>query len=609
VQDLERIAVRAVERLLEPCPRLRAEIQAGDRTPITDGFIDLYSKDHSSSRADITARVALQVKGVSHYNKKKFAADSLSYSIEVEVLRFFRDNGGGVYFCVIVHPDTRQERVFARPLAPFMLDRLLNEKPDQKSISVKLKHLADDPDHVQRVMDFAAEVSKQDPKQGFDERLWRDDAELEIVSVDGVDLSRPADLNLGTQDVAIVLHTGGLRIHVNADLRIIPAGYVEREIALTVSCGGVSYDTAVVKKINDGAGQFRLGDTLTLRLEQDATHLTSELDLEQGGNLLDHLQALRFFVALAEGHTLRIGYDDMQPEVPKKKHLDGLDDTLERFEALAELFEAVGADARLVIPTDITSSQMNILGHVYRALVHGDELTSDTGRAGRFDIRVGAFRIMVVAMPGSTEGAWRFFDPFEPASRDRYRIYRMSDESTPRELHGTAYEAVFAEEIANTLNLRLDDLPRAYQALEDQETARGLANLKVLQFIAAADASEVELRRAALLEAALGLNAWLLDAGGDDAIHRINRWQVLHRTGELSSSDRDEIRDLRRLVMRSDDGNAGQLEACCAILLGDLEDIRHTINALDVERKNALASWPIATLIPDGRASGLIALD
>src|SRR5690606_38816007 len=97
----------------------------------------------------------------------------------------FRDNGGGVYFCVIVHPDTGQERVFARPLAPFMLDRLLSAtKPEQKTVNVKLQHLSDDPDRIERLIGFAAEVSKQDPMQGFDDRLWRDNTQIEIYSVD-----------------------------------------------------------------------------------------------------------------------------------------------------------------------------------------------------------------------------------------------------------------------------------------------------------------------------------------------------------------------------------------------------------------------------------------
>lgn len=547
----------------------------------------------------------MQVKGKTHYNKKKFSADDFSYAIEVEVLRFFRDNGGGVYFCVIVHPDTRQERVFARPLAPFMLDRLLNAtKPGQKTINVKLQHLSDDPNRIERLVEFSSRVSKQDPKQGFDERLWRDGSEIEIYSVDGIDLSRPAELNLATQDVAVVLNTGELRIHVNMDLKIFPANYVEHERSLVVSCGGVTYSTVHAKKIDEETGQVRLGLALTLRMEKKGKQLASELDLDTGENLSEQLKALRFFTALAEGQALQIGGDELHPEAPASTNLRGLSDTLARFEALAELFDRLDVDQRLIIPAQITGEQMETLGLAYRAVVRSEELTARSGRPGRFDIRVGSFRILLVAVPGSGESSWRFFDPFEPANREKYRLYSVSDEPEAREVHGTAYEAVNAEEIANTLNLRLGTLVQAYESLEDQGTAQGLANLKVLQFITGSDTSELDVRREALLGAAHQLNDWLLAASGGESIHRINRWQILHRAGKLSTADRDEIRALRRQIVRGDADNAGQLETCCAILLGEVEDIRQTMLALDAERRKAIEEWPIAQLIPSNAAVG-----
>lgn len=595
MRDIEGSAVRAVQRLLDSCSQLRGEIKEGDRTPITDGFIDRYRVPGSSKRSDIVGRVAVQVKGKSHLNKKKFAAKSIPYQIETEVLQFFRDNGGGVYFCVLIHPETGQERVFARTLIPYALNRMINKmSPGQQSLSVKLD-VCEDPSRLDRMVAFAFETSKQDVRQGFDPSLLHGDAEIELMSIDGLDLSRPATLSLDTQDFAVIVRSGDLRVHADIDLSIVPANYVEHEAGFVVSCGDVRYDTVYVRKVDDTTGQIRLGKSITLTIEDTGKRLSSELNLATGDTLPELIKAMRFFTALANREELWIGTESLRPKSAESSFLDGLSDLLGRYTALAELFALLEVDAHLIDPTEITPAQMNTLGLAYRAIVRGEELSSSSGNAGRFDVHIGDDKIILIAIPAATAGKWVFFDPFDPGNRSRYRLYAVDDDPTVREIFGTAYEVVIDPEISHVLNLRLHHLVSSYDGLTDVDTARALANRKVLHLIGGADATDLAPRRVALLEGAQALNDWLL-TGNEDPIHRVNRWQINHRLGALDDGQRNQIRSLRREVIRSDARNATQLEACCAILLGDPEDIRDTLRTLTTAEAEELRGWPIWNL-------------
>lgn len=591
--DVEDLAVNAVKELIAYCPRLDAEINDNDKTPITDGHIDLY-EGPGRSKNDLIGRVAVQVKGRTHHNKKIFKKSSTSFPVALADLKFLRDNRGGIYFYVAVHPESRQRRVFSATLNPFKLDRLIKGmKPGQQGTNIVLHELSEDINRIERIVEFAWNTSNQDVRLGSNGRLLDENSKFTIYSSNGIDLSRPATLELTKTDFAVVVHTSdGLNIPVDVDLEIYPAGYLEHEAHIQVSCGEVNFSKVRARQLDEHSIEMSLAPTLRLTLYGAEHRLSISVDLSQESSVPEQLHVLDFFIAASGGAAISIGEQSHNPDSPPDGPSPDLLKRRAQVAELGELLDRLDIDQTLIDVSQIDDAQQKMLSLMHRALVRGEDLHASDGAAGRFDVAIGQSRATLMAVPASTDGFWRFFDIFDAANRSMFRLYTMVEDGEPKEILGTAYEGLQPEELATTLNLRLETIAQAYEAVEDRDVARGLANPKILQLIHAAD-NPSTIQRDKLLTAAQNLNEWLISQQGPDPIHLINRWQVMRRQGTLSDSDHDEIRGVRRAALKSNAENADLIDACCAILLGDEPDVRHSVAELTREARTNLETWPI----------------
>ena len=153
--SVELLAVNAVSDRIAACPRLTPEIASGDRTPITDGHIDFYTSEKHSKKTH-EGRVPVQVKGRVTKAKIRATRDTQSFPVEREVLRFFRNHGGGVYFYVPMREGGAQREIFYAILLPFKIDHLLGEGSGaQKTFSIKLTRLPTETSKVEGIVRLA----------------------------------------------------------------------------------------------------------------------------------------------------------------------------------------------------------------------------------------------------------------------------------------------------------------------------------------------------------------------------------------------------------------------------------------------------------------------
>jgi hypothetical protein len=596
--SVELFAVNAVSDRIATCPRLAPEVASGDRTPITDGHIDFYTSEVHSKKTH-AGRVPVQVKGRITKAKIKTSRDSQSFAVEREVLRFFRNHGGGVYFYVPMREGGVHREVFYAILLPFKIGRLLDEgSAEQKTFSIKLTRLPTEILKVEGIIRLAWSGRSQSSAASRNEHLLEQAESLTIHSLVGFDESRPTRLALTETDYVVVAHLrGGIEIALDIDLEIFPYEYMEQDLAVPISCGDVEFANGSGRRVDENTILVQLSEGLQLRLKVADGKVRTTLNTARQGSLREQAKNIDFMIASAGGNPLVIGGGPYEPHNGDPKLEAQLREVRAELARLIELFDEFGIDDDLTSTIEIDDETKRMLLALHEGILQDRPVRGNSDGTGRYDIAIGAHIIMVIILPAEDEGYRRIVDPFDPSKRDRYRIYRIDEDGSPESIElGTAYEAVTPEDMALVLNLRLRGIVAAYVALEDRAAALDMANLMLLRLLSAADLASEGHHRAYLLQGATDLCEWLLGEAPDSLIHRINWWQIQHRLGTLGDADRRDIRAARRSLNKMDK-QAGLLESCLLILLEDANELDLVISELGDDEVAMLRSWPVWTIV------------
>jgi hypothetical protein len=601
VVDIEQLAVSAVVSIVGRCPRLLGEISSNDKTPVTDGHIDLYETARHS-KADILGRVILQVKGRSTSNPVNLARDTIKFGVDRDDLEFFRTHGGGLYFYVPMRPDGDGAEVFYAILNPFKIQRLTGKKATAVSVSVPFRRLPTEPAAVEGIVNLALKQRPQSFVQGRPEQLLQTAQNFTIHTLSGIDHSRPTAFDLDTMDYAVVVTTpDGIDVPIDLDMQFFPADYAPHPLNVQVRCGEFTYDNPIGRRVSGTEFLLTCSAGLTVRLFDRGEETGSKVDLQLAGTARQRLHDVNFFLALANGSPIVV--DDMQSSsrtqpLPDADELSAIQRALT---GVVALFDYFALPDEVIAALQFSPSEFRDLFRLYHGLVRGEEIAAEANGSGRWDFPVGAAKIILLVSPGSERGKHAISDPFDPEQRSRMRMFRSADDEAVEEITwATVYESLEVDDFNTALNLHLDKIVTAYDTLADTTVRYKLASDTLLNMIRAADQCAPE-RRAYLLDAAADLNDWLLRTAEDDIVHRINRWQILDRQGRFSADERRDLIVARRARRSGDDEPA--IDACFAILLDEEVERDLIVGDMSDQERDQLQSWPIWNLTKRTNAS------
>ncbi|MFF7291123.1 hypothetical protein ACFY9N_01185 [Microbacterium sp. NPDC008134] len=583
--DVELLAVAKITRMIARCPHLAAQIASNDKTPFTDGHIDVYDGLGRSKEA-WRGRVTVQVKG-------RTAKGTLrTFSISRTDLLAFQNDSGVLYFVVAIHPTTLRETAYYAVLSPFGIEGLLsNADSSHVNVPVPLTRLPHSPDRIEPILALALKTRKQNAAMGFDPTLFEQMQTLTVHSATSLDFDSPMTLDPGQLDVALEMTTAaGMSVPLSGRLQIFPPEYTRRVSTMPITCGGITFDEYPVRRLDATTAELTFPGGLTMRLRSDTSGQSSSFTLTLKGSFADQLRAIEFFSSLKRSRIIEIGGRESTYEMEDTADDDSLNKQLQFMRRLDVLFSRLDVDTTLIDFDLVSNTQLRELMNFYRSLIEGEEPINTAGETSRFVAAVGQWHLMFLLVPGSAEGRWKLLDPFDPSAP---HVYRYADEDDPGENHVpvTVYDTVEDEYLDTVLNLRLDAIVSAYEALADQPRTTQLANLRVVALLSAADRSAP--RRDALLEAAAALNDWLIEQGDDLERHHLNRYQILWRTNSLTAADRRSIREMKRRLTRHGDDQSLEFEVACALLLGETEEADHLAQQLSTERRTVIEGWPI----------------
>lgn len=605
--NVELLAVNKISDLIASCPHLEPYIDLNDRTPLTDGHIHIHSSTERHTNENFVGRVDVQVKG------RTTSKTPTNFRIKRKDLEGYLNLSGVLYFVVSINKASRKRTALYALLNPFKLNGILRGmKPGQKDVAVPLKKLSREPATIENLVNLAHKTQGQSLKTGWDPRLTECIEEFTLHTDRPWDMDSPLHLTNSDMDYSLVVKTGGgMTMPVDWEVRILPASYVGEQMEWEVRSGEHSFQNPVRRLLSKNSFELELSAGLKFRYTFSQDSRTGSISLSLQHSLGGRHRDIGFLLNCMDqgsytinGQKVDHAVNDLEGEADLRAHYRYLD-------RLHKLLSKLRFNPDLLSVSDISDRRSDQLKGLYDVLIEGKELHQDIKEAGRIRQPVGSWNIELICLRGREEGKWRCLDLFDPSIGQQFA---MSIESEPGRYESflvTPYETLDEDEIPYTVNLNLPGIVDAYAALPATPKTHSLANHMVLRLIKASDVLDV--RKGEFLKAAAALNEWLIAQEPDQPHHQINKWQIAARTRGLSAEERRDIRDLKRDASRSTTTEAAQVEAACAILLGDAEEVEFSLEQLDDPQRQVMRTWPIWSLwtseAPDPPTSTAAELD
>lgn len=592
--NIEELAVHKVEGMLHVCQKTRSYIDKNDRTPFTDGHIDVYSSN-SHIKENHLGRVAIQVKGRATEKKREFPTYT-TYQVSCADLRGFLKTNGVLFFLVLIDKnDLGRKKVYYSLLNPFKINYTLGRvRSDQKSVAIRFKSFPHLERQIEPLLHLALRSQDERPNLGFDPSLFSKFCEIAVYTDGELDLSRPVKLEYTTIDYSIVLRTdGGMEIPIPGEMHILPADYISRPTDLEFRCGDHVFTNPTVRRISDEYLEFQLSEGLAIVVPDSRSENGGKIHLSLQDSLSERFDDLGFFLACFSEGCYSVNEQCVKFDVATRSPDEELLSHYRYLSRLRALLLALDADPRLIVLSEITDIQSDQLSRLSDHILDNEEISVPTVE-GRIVQPIGQWYLELVQFADAELGSTIVRSLFsrELSYRFAASVERMGSEASVSLV--TPYEIARGERFGQTANLNLERIVEWYADLSHEPGTFVYANHMVLDLISAADS--IDVRRVEFLAAARTLNDWLLVEEGPQNHNVVNRWQIDFRAGILTDDQRSKIRSMRRGLVSDATPLADQLRFCCSVLLRDFEEAECDYHLLSEGSRKALRGWPIWNL-------------
>jgi hypothetical protein len=592
--NIEQIAVDEVSRSFTRIECIDLEVASKDRTAFTDGHMDLYRA--KVKKDEFLGRVPVQVKG--KVWRQKHFGDTATFNLSLKDARGYLELRGVLLFVVKLRRKTDEAQVYARMLTPMFLRKFVLEAGSQKTQVVKLPKLPSGEEEVIALANFSVKASGEAEPIAFDPVLFKRGATLTIYSPRMIDFSRPVELGYGDLDAIdhslIVRTNDGMTATLDGVFQIYPSDYIEHALEFPVSAGEVVFAEPRGRKLNDNTLHISLSDVLSLTLTRSGDQLSGKVNLTEGGSFSGYLDGVNFFLEAYDEKTFRIGEMDAPFEIGQVEDLERLRARRRQLTRFREVFEVLEVCESQILMEQLDERSRGNLETIYRGLIGKERIPAAEEKSGRVELSMCGRTVELMCYYDERENEWELIDLFALQSQLQVGTTVTAEDGTESHYLITPYDFLNEASFEEILNLHVYNILPAYRALPESPILEGNATGTVLKLIASADNS---LSRApVLLGVATELNAWLRERDPENVIHRINEWQIIARSSELTSAQKSAIYEMSQEGSVSGYSRA-VLGYACAILLEDAAGLQYWAQRLTDGEKSMLWEWPIVRLI------------
>lgn len=412
--QIELLAVNAVEDFFAKIERINPMIPLADKEPSWDGFLYLYSDD-SMKKETMIGRIPVQLKG-----KTGEFVESLSYPINTSDLRNYMREGGCIYFVVLIN-DRQERKIFYRMLIPVELQNILKGKEQQKSINVKMKPLEDSDDVYHSLVDFYHDMKKQtgSPIKALSLKdLVDGNYDTFRFSLSGFDANKESLENFITRK-AICLYVKST--DANASDIPIREGCcflkLIQDVKQAVSVNGTVFYNSFEKTYEKNKVILGIGHCLKVAFDsQNPIVMTFNIKLEATG-LKSMQQDVLFVLNVLENKSFKIG--DSPIDIPCDNESEKLYALLKGKYAILHKVQLLLEQLHVVKDLDLSTmkkSDWATLEILTAGILDKKELALNVTESRLYNIKVGnlMFQLLVCLQKS---GKFRIYDYFNPQTQ------------------------------------------------------------------------------------------------------------------------------------------------------------------------------------------------
>lgn len=598
--DVERLSVAYFQTILSKCGGLDAILDTNDRTPLTDGFVDLHASEGFASKATLVSRIPVQVKG---RFIGKAQRSRPSFALTRDEIEGFKNTRGAVLLVADIDQSQDVVRSYATVLNPFRLDRTLQSMGQkQKTKSFQLGEIPSSSDAWWNLFNFAAEAQWEIP--GVSLESFANPESIFLRSAAEISLNQPTRLRLehgGFHFAVRLADDSSVPIDIDAD--IIPNEYILSSYESEYSTKNFTYRGYKAQRMSPADLTVILGHELTIDLKEvGSDNGKCDIKFPLSRYLAHRVRDLELYIDILEYGFLTIGSYGIQVDTTavSEVHIQEDKEYLETLRNLLQNIEYFGGNAETVLVDSINDDQVRAIQAAVESSRSHQRPPGYRGSTGRVRFGVGDKFLELFVYARDDEGQIDVTNLFGDDNGFWLASTETVDGGESSRLV-TPYEFIDDEDLVGLINANLSSISRHYERIKGYDGVEQIADSMSIRLWRVAVKQED--RREEFRSAALSLALWVSCAyvNSTERLRYLTNIQLLRfwANGFAWSDDSQRLacRRLQQDVMRANLSDIALYHVCLTFLLGSEVDLGDTIQGLNENEMKQLQSWPVWDLI------------
>ena len=541
-KTIETLSVNAVKNSIVTSEFLDQFISENDKEPSWDGFVYIYG-DKSKKKSNLKGRMPVQVKGTECDDHSK---SKISFSMEVADLRNYLYDGGCILFVVYIGNAGITNKIYYIELTPLKLREILGEVKGQGSKTLYLEEFPTD--NNKKATIFLNCLQNCQKQASFFEGDLLTVEELQqqgllknlVIPFSGVGIDDPQMAILSNE---VYLYANVKGSSIPQPIKQLPKdSYTTQVFDANISIQDKIFYTSysVIKKVNEVTIRFGKSFTMTYTGDNKAF----KINYKNSNKIRDIAKDLDFILSYFDNGYFKVN-DDTFPFDYTDMDTSNFDfekerEHLEYAQKTVRVLDMFGCSEDIDV-NDMNDEDWRNLNRLITAFIDKKPVTGlKEGLPIISCMKVGKLRFAIY-LKACEDEMYEIYDFFKTDCSVAIDI------GDGKKLPVSQFHILNKNDILSLNNINFDVLLPSFQKVEHHSETLNIANLFMLELLAAYDIAE-QPKKDKILKVCEDFSAWVFEASDDELDYHtriLNKLQITRRRREFNI---DEIRELYDIV-------------------------------------------------------------